>query len=168
MRIKANIEELTAYAKIHQDYVLQNKENIVLDFFERQEKFDPQKPEHAAATGSFNDFLAFKRNQPNAIADLSSLKLEDLNLSDCDFTESIFSGTSISGCIFANSNFMRADLTNSTVTESLFASANLDDAKLDKAIISGCDFTTAKYNKDTFQKVADQTKLASDNIGLNL
>ena len=130
MRIKATIEELKTYAKIHQDYVLQSKPDIVLDVFEREVQFDPSNKEHMAATGSFNQFLAFKRQQTGAIADLSGLKLEELTLSQCDLSGIILTGSTILGCVFSNSILRGVDLTQATVKENLFASATIDTARV--------------------------------------
>ena len=167
MRVKPTIEELNTYAKIHQAYVHKDMEAALI-ISENEVRFDASNEEHSAAIGSFNKYLAFKNKQPTVIADLSDLKFEGLNLSDCDLTNVILTGTTILGCVFSNANLNGADLTSANIMENLFGSTQLKTAKFDKSKIEGCEFSGAEYDNATFQGVEDKKTFAEKNSGLSI
>ena len=78
---------------------------------------------------------AWRREQPNAIVDLSAGSLRGLNLAGADLSGADLRGADLRGTVLDGSNLSSACLSG----------ANLFKATLDGADLSGCDLTGAQF-----------------------
>jgi tetratricopeptide (TPR) repeat protein len=87
---------------------------------------------------SVDDFNRFRKENPALKIDITTMKLNDLNLSGIDF-----SNASLCYCKFLGTNLENANFSGANLSYANFFGAKMKGANLDRTTVAGTDFTKA-------------------------